>query len=143
HAAAADQGGRALVMGVLIAVFGAIFAAAGAVKMLRMAEARSFGRRAIGRVVRLELEAVPEPGHQRAYTPVVEFEAEGRRVQVKGWRSFPPGYQVGEEVVVYYAPGHPEAAQFVSGREWWIAGCFLAGGVAFVLFGVAVAVSGE
>jgi hypothetical protein len=48
---------------------------------------------------------------------------------------------VGQEVVVYYPPDCPEKAQIVSGREWGIAWCFLAGGVAFVAFGIAIAVS--
>src|SRR5262249_61200000 len=89
------RGRPAFVMGLLIAIFGAIFAGAAAVKMLRMADAQSRGLRAVGRVVRLEV--VPDPVDQSTYAPVVEFEAEGRRVWVQGWRSRPPGEESGGE----------------------------------------------
>ncbi len=128
-------------MGILIAIFGGLFAGAGAAKLLHMAIAQSRGRRTIGRVIRLE--RLPELAGQPTYTPVVEFEAEGRRVEVRGWRSFPPGYQVGEEVAVSYPPGHPEAAQILSRRERWVAACFLAGGMVFVLLGVFVALRSD
>jgi hypothetical protein len=125
-------------MGAVIAIFGVLFAGAATVKMVRLAAMRSHGRRAIGRVVRFEV--MRNLSDQTTYAPIVEFEACDRKVEVKGWGSFPPRYQVGQEVAVYYSLDCPERAQIVSPREWWIAWCFLAGGVAFVAFGVAVTV---
>jgi Protein of unknown function (DUF3592) len=124
-------------MAAVIALFGLLFAGAATVKMVRLAAVQSHGRRATGRVVRFEV--VRNLTDQPTYAPVVEFEAGDRKLEVRGWASFPPGYVVGQEVAVYYSPDCPEKAQLVSGREWWIAWCFLAGGVAFVVFGIAIA----
>jgi hypothetical protein len=124
-------------MGTVLAIFGVLFAGAAAVKMVRLAAMRSHGRVTIGRVVRFE--DMRNLSDQPTYAPVVEFEAGDRKLEVKGWGSFPPRYLVGQEVAVYYSPDCPEKAQIVSGREWWIAWCFLAGGVAFIVFGMAIA----
>jgi hypothetical protein len=124
-------------MAAVIAIFGILFATAATVKMVRLAARQLHGRRTIGRVVRFEV--VENLMDQPTYAPVVEFQAGDRKREVKGWASFPPGYLVGQEVTVYYSPDCPEKAQLVSGREWWIAGCFLAGGVAFIVIGIAIA----
>jgi hypothetical protein len=124
-------------MAAVIALFGVLFAGAATVKLVRLAAMQSHARRALGRVVRFEV--MSNLTDQPTYAPVVEFEAGGRKREVKGWGSFPAGYLVGQEVAVYYSPDCPEKAQIVSGREWWIAWCFLAGGVAFVGFGIAIA----
>jgi Protein of unknown function (DUF3592) len=84
-----------------------------------------------------------EPGEQPTYAPIVEFEIEEGKYAIKGWASFPPGFQVGQEVAVYYFPHCPDKAQIISRREWFIAGCFLAGGVAFIAFGIAVTLGSE
>jgi hypothetical protein len=54
--------------------------------------------------------------------------------------SFPPGYEVGAEVPVYFDPDCPEKALIISRREWLTAWCFLAGGAAFAAAGIAIAV---
>jgi hypothetical protein len=105
--------------------------------MLRMSEIKAHGRRAIGRVVRLE--TLNWQGEQPAYVPVVEFQAENRKVEIKGWGSFPPGYQVGQEVSVHYFPGCPEKGQIISGHEWLLAWIFMAGGMVFILVAILVA----
>jgi hypothetical protein len=124
-------------MAAVLAIFGALFAGVATVKLVRLAAMQSHGRRAIGRVVRFEV--MRNLTDQPTYAPVVEFEAGDRKLEVKGWGSFPPRYLVGQEVAVYYSPDCPEQAQIVSRREWWIAWCFLAGGVAFVVFGIVIA----
>jgi hypothetical protein len=124
-------------MAAVVATVGVLFAGVATIKLVRLAATRSHGRRAIGRVVRFEV--VRNLTDQPTYAPVVEFEAGGRKLEVRGWGSFPPGYLVGQTVAVYYSPDRPEKAQIVSGREWWVAWCFLAGGVAFVVFGIAIA----
>jgi hypothetical protein len=124
-------------MAAVVAIFGALFAGVALVKIVRLAALRSHGRRAVGRVVRFEV--TRNLSDQPTYAPVVEFEAGDRKREVKGWGSFPPGYRVGQEVAVYYPRQCPEKGQLVSGREWLIAWCFLAGGVAFVVFGIVIA----
>src|SRR5262249_53561121 len=106
-------------------------------KMLRMREVQSHGRRATGHVLRLEV--VQGIDDQPTYVPVVEFQADNRKLEVKGWGSFPPLYQVGQEVTVYYFPSCPEKAQIVSRQAWLLAWCFLTGGMAFILLGIAIA----
>ena len=124
-------------MAAVIAIFGALFAGAALVKLVRLAAMRSHGRRAIGRVVRFEV--LRNLTDQPTYAPVVEFEAGDLKLEVKGWGSFPPGCVVGQEVAVYYSPDCPEKGQIISGREWLIAWCVVAGGVAFVVFGIVIA----
>jgi hypothetical protein len=110
-------------MAAVIAIFGLLFAGAATVKLVQLAVMQSHGRRAIGQVVRFEV--MRNLTDQPTYAPIVEFEAGDRKLEVKGWASFPPEYVVGREVAVYYSPDCPEKAQIVSGREWWIAWCFL------------------
>jgi hypothetical protein len=127
--------GRA--MAAVIATFGVLFAGAAMVKLVRLAAMQSHGRRTIGRVTRFEV--VRNLTDQPTYAPIVEFVAGDRKLEVKGWGSFPPRYVVGQEVAVCYSPAYPEKAQIVAGREWWIACCFLTGGAAFVVIGIAIA----
>jgi hypothetical protein len=124
-------------MAVVVATFGAIFAGVALVKLVRLAALQSHGRQAVGRVVRFEV--TRNLLDQPTYAPVVAFEAGDRKLEVKGWGSFPPGYRVGQQVAVYYSPDCPEKGQIISGREWLIAWCVVAGGVAFVVFGIVIA----
>ena len=124
-------------MAAIIAIFGVLFAGAALVKLVRLATLQSHGQRTVGRVVRFEVER--NLTDQPTYAPVVEFVAGDRKLEVKGWGSFPPRYVVGQEVAIYYSPVYPEKARIVSGREWWIAWCFLAGGAAFVVIGIVIA----
>jgi hypothetical protein len=75
-------------------------------------------------------------GEGPTYTPVVEFQADNRKLEIKGTSACPPLFRVGEEVVDYYLPSRPEKAQIISTREWVVAGAFLGIGLAFILVGV-------
>jgi len=117
-------------------LFGILFAGVGALKMLCMAVAKSYGTPAIGRVVRFEAHR----GSQTvAYAPVVEFQADNRTIEVRGWASWPVGCQVGEEVPVYYLSCCPGWGQIVSGRDWLFAWVFLAAGMLFLFVGLVIA----
>ena len=101
----------------------------------------SNGISATGRVVRLE----PGPLYTRMdgqppYTPVAEFEADGKRYEAKGaTRSYPPLYGVGGSVKVCYPPDCPERGQIVTGREWGVVWFFLAFGIVFGFVALAIA----
>ena len=58
----------------------------------------------------------------RTYSPIVEFEADGRAVRFEGQNSSdPPVYRVGQRVEVLYDPARPEAARINNFYELWLA----------------------
>ena len=64
-----------------------------------------------GTVVRLE-ESNSSEGGCCVYSPVIEFQANGQTFSFEGDNaSYPPAYQVGEQVNVIYAPSDPGTAQ--------------------------------
>jgi hypothetical protein len=127
-----------LILGMGSVLFGLVFAIVASVKMFRMSEAQVRERRATGRVARLEAKAGNE-GY--TYAPIVEFQADNRKLEIEGWSSSPPWYQVGEEVTVYYLPSCPEKAQIISTREWAVAWMFLAIGIVFIFVGIILGVT--
>jgi hypothetical protein len=109
---------------------GSALAIAGLVRLVVLAWLRSNGVRAIGRVVRLERARYTTTG-QLPYTPVAEFEANGRQYEARGSACFPPLYREGDSVPVYYPRDRPDRGQIVTGRESAVAWLALAIGVVF------------
>src|SRR5262245_23731724 len=85
---------------------GSALAIAGFVRLVVLAWLRSNGVRAIGRVVRLERARYTTTG-QLPYTPVAEFEANGRQYEARGSACVPPLYREGDSVPVYYPRDRP------------------------------------
>ncbi len=55
------------------------------------------------------------------YSPVIEFEANGQTYSFEGdTASYPPAYDVGEEVSVLYDPADPNTAQINKWTERWL-----------------------
>mgnify|MGYP003574945534 FL=1 len=73
-----------------------------------------------GTVVRLE-ESNSSEGGCCVYSPVIEFQANGQTFSFEGDNaSYPPAYQVGEQVNVIYAPSDPGTAQINKWTERWL-----------------------
>ena len=78
------------------------------------------GETTTGRVVRLE-ESDSSEGGCCVYSPVVEFKANGQTYSFEGDNaSYPPAYDVGEEVNVIYHPNDPDTAQINKWTERWL-----------------------
>ena len=78
------------------------------------------GATTTGRVVRLE-ESSSSEGGCCVYSPVIEFEANGQSYSFEGdTASYPPAYDVGEEVKVIYHPNDPDTAQINKWTERWL-----------------------
>jgi hypothetical protein len=73
-----------------------------------------------GRVVRLE-ESSDSDGGCCVYSPVIEFTVNDQTYSFEGDNaSYPPAYDVGEEVNVIYHPGDPNTAQINKWTERWL-----------------------
>lgn len=78
------------------------------------------GERTTGIVARLE-ESSDGDGGCCVYSPVIEFEANGRTYSFEGGNaSDPPAYDVGEQVPVLYDPADPNTAQINKWTERWL-----------------------
>ena len=73
-----------------------------------------------GTVVRLE-ESDSSEGGCCVYSPVIEFDRNGQTYSFEGDNaSYPPAYEVGEEVSVLYDPADPDTAQINKWSERWL-----------------------
>ena len=73
-----------------------------------------------GNVVRLE-ESSSSEGGCCVYSPVIEFDANGRTYSFEGDNaSHPPAYDIGEQVPVIYDPADPDTAQINKILERWL-----------------------
>ncbi len=78
------------------------------------------GETTTGTVVRLE-ESDSTEGGCCVYSPVIEFDASGQTYSFEGDNaSYPPAYEVGEEVNVLYDPANPDTAQINKWTERWL-----------------------
>ena len=78
------------------------------------------GETVTGEVVRLE-ESNSSEGGCCVYSPVIEFQANGQTYSFEGDNaSYPPAYEVGEEVSVLYDPADPDTAQINKWSERWL-----------------------
>lgn len=78
------------------------------------------GETTTGIVTRLE-ESSDGDGGCCVYSPVVEFEANGQTYSFESDNaSYPPAYDVGEQVSVLYDPSDPNAAQINKWTERWL-----------------------
>lgn len=69
----------------------------------------------------IELEESESDGSCCVYSPVIEFEANGQTYTFEGdSASYPPEYEVGEEVRVLYNPENPSNAQINKVSERWL-----------------------
>ena len=80
----------------------------------------SNGETTTGVVVQLEESDSAESGCC-VYSPVIEFNANGQTFSFDGdTASYPPAYEVGEEVSVLYDPADPDTAQINKWTERWL-----------------------
>ena len=78
------------------------------------------GQTTIGTVVRLE-ESDTSEGGCCVYSPVIEFDVSGQTYSFEGDNaSYPPAYDVGEEVNIIYQPSDPDTAQINKWTERWL-----------------------
>jgi hypothetical protein len=78
------------------------------------------GESTTGMVTRLE-ESSDSDGGCCVYSPVIEFEVNGQTYSFEGdTASYPPAYEVGEEVSVLYDPTDPNTAQINKRTERWL-----------------------
>jgi hypothetical protein len=78
------------------------------------------GETTIGEVIRLE-ESDSSEGGCCVYSPVIEFDADGQTYSFEGDNaSYPPAYDVGEDVNVIYDPANPDTAQINKWTERWL-----------------------
>jgi hypothetical protein len=78
------------------------------------------GETTTGRVVRLE-ESSSSEGGCCVYSPVIEFDANDQIYSFEGDNaSYPPAYEVGEEVSILYDPAEPDTAQINKWTERWL-----------------------
>lgn len=78
------------------------------------------GATTTGIVVELE-ESDDSEGGCCVYSPVIEFEANGQTFTFEGDNaSYPPAYEVGEQVEVIYNPADPGTAQINKWTERWL-----------------------
>jgi Protein of unknown function (DUF3592) len=78
------------------------------------------GDTATGTVVRLE-ESDSSEGGCCVYSPMIEFDMNGQTYSFEGdTASYPPAYDVGEEVSVLYDPTNPGTAQINKWSERWL-----------------------
>lgn len=81
---------------------------------------QSEGIRTTGTVVGLD-ERSDGDGGCCTYVPVIEFQANDRTYTFEGDNaSYPPAYEVGEQVNVLYHPANPDTAQIDSFFERWV-----------------------
>lgn len=78
------------------------------------------GETTVGRVTRLE-ESDSSEGDCCVYSPVIEFAANGQTYSFEGDNaSYPPAYEVGEDVNIIYDPANPDTAQINKWTERWL-----------------------
>lgn len=78
------------------------------------------GETTTGIVTSLE-ESSDSDGGCCVYSPVIEFEANGQTYSFEGDNaSYPPAYEVGEEVSVLYDPSDPNTVQINKWTERWL-----------------------
>lgn len=78
------------------------------------------GESTTGIVIELE-EGTDGDGNCCTYSPVIEFEANGQKYTFESDNaSYPPAYEVGEEVRVLYNPENPDNAQINKASERWL-----------------------
>ena len=78
------------------------------------------GETTTGTVVRLE-ESNSSEGGCCVYSPVIEFDMNGQTFSFEGDNaSYPPAYEVGENVSVLYDPSDPDTAQINKWSERWL-----------------------
>lgn len=76
------------------------------------------GQITTGTVISLE-ESDSAEGGCCVYSPIVEFTVDGQTFTFKGTTaSYPPQYEVGEQVEVQYDPGNPDLAKIAGGFGW-------------------------
>lgn len=114
-------------------VFFGIFALVGTIMGLVAAGAWLYTNRFVREGVRTTGTVVDLVGSS-SKAPVVAFEtAEGQRqVYTSGVSSSPPAYQLGEQVTLWYAPGHPDNV-VLSGISRWLLPLIM--GILFTIFG--------
>lgn len=89
------------------------------------------GETTTGTVVQLE-ESNDGEGGCCVYSPIIEFNVNGQTYSFDGdTASYPPAYEVGEEVSVIYDPADPDTAQINKWTERWLMPIILIPAMAF------------
>jgi hypothetical protein len=130
--------GPPLLVGVIFALVGAVFAAIGIGVGIKNWTFAATARETEGTVVRLVV-----TGKRGTAAPVVRYEVKGQSFEFQSSvASSPPAHGVGEKVTVLYQPDQPHQGNIKSFMDLWFLPVIFAGlGTLFFVIGSAVCVS--
>ena len=136
--------GALLLVGVVFVLIGVAVLISGVVAVVKQARKSGRGVKTTGTVVALE-KRVFNPGSAGVYCPVVDFATvTGQRVRFESqFGTMPASRRVGQTVAVRYDPADPQKAEVDSATaNWFVPGCTIAMGLAFLVMGVVFVVMG-
>ena len=136
--------GALLLVGVLFVLIGIAVLIGGAVSALKQMRKSARGVEATGKVVDL-VRRVFSAGSSGVYCPVVDFTtATGQTVRFESqFGTMPASHQVGQSLAVRYDPADPQKADVDSvTANWFVPGCTIAMGFAFLVMGLVFVVIG-
>src|SRR5205807_10128066 len=116
----------------------------GVVAAVKQTRKSARGVAATGTVVDL-VRRVFNPGSAGVYCPVIDFATvTGQRVRFESqFGTMPASHRVGQAVAVRYDPSDPQKAEVDSATaNWFVPGCTIAMGLAFLVMGVVFVVMG-
>jgi Protein of unknown function (DUF3592) len=128
-------------IGAIAAVLGGALTAAGAATGIHDRRLEKRGAKVPGTIVDVEKKSVPGRHSGPMQTPVFEFVAQdGTRVRKRSSvSSVIPTHAIGDLVMVWHDPAHPDRADIV-GETRWMAPVMIGLGLVFVAVGVGVIV---
>ena len=136
--------GALLLVGLLFALIGAAVLIGGIVAAVKQTRKSARGVEATGTVVDLVTRAF-NPGSAGVYCPVVEFiTASGQPIRFESqFGTMPASHRAGQSIAVRYDPAEPQKAEVDSATaNWFVPGCTVAMGLAFLFLGLVFVVIG-
>jgi len=136
--------GALLLVGLLFLIIGIAVLVYGIVTAVKQVRKSARGVPATGTVVDL-VKKVFNPGSAGVYCPVVQFTtSNGQPIRFESdFGTMPASQQVGQTIAVRYDPANPQAAEVDSTTaNWFVPGCTIAMGLAFLLMGVVFIIIG-
>jgi hypothetical protein len=136
--------GALLLVGLLFALIGAAVLIGGIVAAARQTRKSARGVEATGTVVDL-VTKVFNPGSPGVYCPIVQFTtASGQPIRFESqFGTMPASHRAGQSIAVRYDPADPQKAEVDSATaNWFVPGCTIAMGLAFLFLGLVFVVIG-
>jgi hypothetical protein len=136
--------GALLLVGALFVLIGAAVLIGGVVAAVKQSRKAARGIKATGTVVDL-VTRVFNPGSAGVYCPVVDFTtATGQPVRFESqFGTMPASHRLGQSIAVRYNPADPQKAEVDSSTaNWFVPGCTIAMGLAFLFLGLVFVVIG-